>query len=261
MRRVVFAALNLGSMAALTGGILHVFGAGGWTATDAVLVACFVVGAPWTVMGLWNALLGLWLMHGRRDGLALAAPQLAAARSGRPVRAQTALAMTIRNEDAPRVLARLIEMRRSLDATGSGNSFDIHVLSDTSDPAIAAQEERLFAQARGRLGGVRAHYRRRTRNEGFKAGNIRDFLAGAGRDYAFFVPLDSDSLMSGEAIVAMVRIMEAHPRIGILQSLVTGLPAASAFARIFQFGMRHGMRSFTLGAAWWQGDCGPCSAP
>ena len=51
--------------------------------------------------------------------------------------------------------------------------------------------------------------------------------------------------------------MEAHPRIGILQSLAVGTPATSAFARIFQFGMRHGMRSFTMGAAWWQGDCGP----
>src|SRR6185295_15820169 len=29
------------------------------------------------------------------------------------------------------------------------------------------------------------------------------------------------------------------------------------FARIFQFGMRLGMRSYTLGAASWQGDCGP----
>ncbi|HUF56940.1 MAG TPA: glucans biosynthesis glucosyltransferase MdoH [Thermohalobaculum sp.] len=256
-RRLAVAALNLGSMAGLLWGILHVFGAGGWTATDVVLVACFAVGAPWTVMGLWNAVLGLWLMHGARDGLMLAAPQLAAARGDRPVQSRTALAMTIRNEDTARVLARLIEMRRSLDATGFGHLFDIHVLSDSSDPAIAAEEERLFAQLRGRLGGLRAHYRRRARNEGFKAGNIRDFLSGAGRDHAFFVPLDSDSLMSGEAIVAMVRIMEAHPRIGILQSLVTGLPAASAFARVFQFGMRHGMRSFTMGAAWWQGDCGP----
>ena len=35
------------------------------------------------------------------------------------------------------------------------------------------------------------------------------------------------------------------------------MPSASPFARIFQFGMRLGMRSYTLGSAWWQGDCGP----
>ena len=35
------------------------------------------------------------------------------------------------------------------------------------------------------------------------------------------------------------------------------MPSTSAFARIFQFGMRLGMRSYTIGGAWWQGDCGP----
>jgi membrane glycosyltransferase len=71
------------------------------------------------------------------------------------------------------------------------------------------------------------------------------------------LPLDADSLMSGEAIVRLVRIMQAHPRLGILQSLVVGMPARSAFARVFQFGMRHGMRAYTMGSAWWIGDCGP----
>ncbi|MEM6934079.1 MAG: glucans biosynthesis glucosyltransferase MdoH, partial [Pseudomonadota bacterium] len=94
-------------------------------------------------------------------------------------------------------------------------------------------------------------------NTGFKAGNIRTFLCEQGRDYDLFLPLDSDSLMSGDTILKMTRMMEAHPRLGILQSLVVGTPTSSAFARIFQFGMRHGMRSFTIGASWWQADCGP----
>jgi membrane glycosyltransferase len=51
--------------------------------------------------------------------------------------------------------------------------------------------------------------------------------------------------------------MQLDPRLGILQSLVIGMPSASAFARIFQFGMRLSMRSYTIGSAWWQGDCGP----
>ena len=55
----------------------------------------------------------------------------------------------------------------------------------------------------------------------------------------------------------MVRIMQVDPKLGILQSLVVGMPSTSAFARVFQFGMRLGMRSYTLGSAWWQGDCGP----
>ncbi len=71
------------------------------------------------------------------------------------------------------------------------------------------------------------------------------------------VVLDADSLMTGPALTRLVRLMDAHPRLGILQTLVTGLPSRSAFARLFQFGMRHGMRSYTTGSAWWQGDGGP----
>ena len=71
------------------------------------------------------------------------------------------------------------------------------------------------------------------------------------------MPLDADSLMTGAAIVRLVRIMQANPQLGILQSLVVGMPSPSFFARTFQFGMRHGMRSFTSGSAWWHADCGP----
>jgi membrane glycosyltransferase len=71
------------------------------------------------------------------------------------------------------------------------------------------------------------------------------------------LPLDADSLMSAETILRLVAIGQAYPKLGILQSLVVGAPAQSAFARIFQFGMRHGMRPYTMGSAWWAGDCGP----
>jgi len=63
--------------------------------------------------------------------------------------------------------------------------------------------------------------------------------------------------MTGDAGLRLIWIMQADPKLGILQGLVVGLPSTSAFARIFQFGMRLGMRSYTIGSAWWQGDCGP----
>ena len=256
-RRAIFIAINLATLAVLTWMIWQVFSTDGWSVADIVIVACFLIGAPWTVMGMWNAVLGLWLLHGVRHGLDRVAPHLAAMQATGPLGTRTALAMTVRNEDPQRSFQRLAEMRRSLDATGHGAHFDIFILSDTTDPKIAAEEEALFARMRGALGGARAQYRRRAINAGFKAGNVRDFLIHQGRDYDLYLPLDSDSLMSGSTIVRMVRVMEAHPRIGILQSLVVGSPARSAFARIFQFGMRHGMRSYTMGATWWQADCGP----
>ncbi|MEI9889679.1 MAG: glycosyltransferase family 2 protein [Caulobacteraceae bacterium] len=71
------------------------------------------------------------------------------------------------------------------------------------------------------------------------------------------IVLDADSVMSGPAMLRLVRAMQANPELGILQTLVVGRPSESAFTRIFQFGMRHGMRAQTTGSAWWQGSSGP----
>ena len=255
-RRQIVAALNVVTMLAILAGVIAVFSVGGWSVTDIIIVACVSIGAPWTVMGFWNAVVGLWLMHGVSGGLERAAPQMAQGDSVAPITTRTALTMFLRNEAPEPSFTRLVEMRRSLDATGWGNQFDIYILSDTDEDDIAAAEQQAFDAARASLG-VNAVYRRREDNVGFKSGNVRDFLRQWGGRYDYFLPLDTDSLMSGAAMLRMVRILQAHPRIGILQSLVVGAPATSAFARVFQFGMRHGMRSFTLGAAWWHGDCGP----
>src|SRR5262245_55978261 len=61
-RRIVFA-LNAATYAAMLWVAALILGAGGWTVVDMVLLAAFAVGSPWTVLGFWNALIGLWLLH------------------------------------------------------------------------------------------------------------------------------------------------------------------------------------------------------
>lgn len=257
-RRLAMLALNLATLAALLAGLAHLLGLGGWSPTDIAIVVAFLFAAPWTVLGFWNAAIGLWLLHGRRDGLAAVAPFAAAGARPVPLMLRTAVLMTLRNEDPDRAFRRLRAVKHSLDATGEGVWFDYFVLSDTSDPAVAAAEEALAATWAREIGEpARLTYRRRAGNAGFKAGNIRDFCEHWGDRYALMLPLDADSVMAGETVVALARMMQAHPKLGILQSLVVGMPSRSAFARIFQFGMRHGMRPYTMGAAWWAGDCGP----
>src|SRR4051812_19836066 len=257
-RRRAVLALNAGTYATLLAAMAAVAGAGGWTLVDVLLLACFLVATPWTVLGFWNAVIGLWLLHGARDGLADVAPFATGAHAHDPVRLKTAVLMTLRNEDPGRAFLRLRTVQRSIEATGEGEAFAYFILSDTSSPAVAAAEEAAVAAwKRESADPERIVYRRRPENTGFKAGNLRDFCETFGRGFELMVPLDADSLMSGEAVVHLVRLMQAHPRLGILQSLVVGAPAASAFARIFQFGMRHGMRAYTFGSAWWIGDCGP----
>ena len=132
------------------------------------------------------------------------------------------------------------------------------MLSDTSHRDIAALEEKDFSSLEQKWRGrIAVTYRRRTENTAFKAGNFWDFCQRWGDRHEFAVTLDTDSFMTAAAILRMVRIMQTEPQLGILQGLVVGLPSTSAFARIFQFGMRLGMRSWTIGSAWWQGDCGP----
>ncbi|HEV2602311.1 MAG TPA: glucans biosynthesis glucosyltransferase MdoH [Microvirga sp.] len=257
-RRAFVIVVNLATYLALASWMAGILGAGGWTLVDILLFAGFLVATPWTVLGFWNAVLGVWLLHFRRDGMAAVAPFAAAGDRDEPIHARTAILMTLRNEDPARAFRRLRIVKRSVDATGFGDRFAYFVLSDTSNADVAAAEEAAFAAWRAESPNPDALvYRRRAVNTGFKAGNVREFCETHGRDFEFMLPLDADSLMSGEAIVRLVRIMQANPKLGILQSLVVGAPATSAFARIFQFGMRHGMRPYTMGSAWWTGECGP----
>jgi membrane glycosyltransferase len=257
-RRVVVAALILTTYALLGAGMWRMCAAGGWTIVDGLMFGCYLVAAPWSVLGFWNAVIGLWLLHGPGNGARAVAGFAETAATHAPAQ-RTAILMTIRNEDPARAFTRFETVKRSVDLTGCGAAFDYFVLSDTTDAAVAAQEEALFADWQAREAGAPSIlvYRRRENNEGFKAGNVRDFCRRWGAHYEFMLPLDADSLMTGESIVRIARIGEAWPRLGILQTLVVGMPSRSAFARIFQFGMRHGMRPYTMGSAWWAGDCGP----
>lgn len=257
-RRLTVLALNVATYAAMMWGLSIVLAAGGWTVIDVVIFVAFAFGAPWTVLGFWNAIIGLWLLHGVQDGVARVAPFADAAHGSEPIKLRTAIFMTLRNEDPARAIHRLRVVKDSVDATGFGSAYDYFLLSDTNDAAVAAEEERLAAAWSREIGDpTRVVYRRRTDNAGYKAGNVREFCERWGDRYELMLPLDADSLMSGETIVAYTRMMQAHPKLGILQSLVVGMPSSSAFARIFQFGMRQGMRSYTMGQAWWVGDCGP----
>lgn len=257
-RRRLVIVLNVVTYVAMLAVAARILGAGGWTLVDGILFAAFAAGTPWTVLGFWNSLIGLWLLHFAKDAVEQVAPYAAAGDTATPLSIKTAIFMTVRNEDPARAILRLKTVKASVDATGEGRAFSYFVLSDTNRPEVAAAEEAAVAAWKAAdPDGARIIYRRRTDNTGYKAGNVRDFCERWGADFTLMLPLDADSLMQGSQIVRLVRMMQAHPKIGILQSLVVGMPSQSAFARIFQFGMRHGMRSYTMGQAWWVGDCGP----
>jgi membrane glycosyltransferase len=146
----------------------------------------------------------------------------------------------------------------ALAAAGHADRFTLWILSDTQDPEAAATEEAAIEALRATHPHPdRIRYRRRTANTGFKAGNVMDFLDHHAEGIDLVLMMDADSAMSAPATLRLVRIMQADPRMGLVQHLTVGRPAAAAFPRLFQFGMRAGMRVWATGQAVWQGDEGP----
>ena len=257
-RRVLFAVLFAATMAGILRLAALALAPGGFDIIDITLLALFAVTLPWMVAGFWNAVIGFLIVRLAADPIAAVVPAAARIRGDEPVTVSTAILLCIRNELPERMIRNLEPMLAGLDIAGCGERFNLYVLSDTSDAKIAGDEEACFAAFTARWRDrVAITYRRRTVNTAYKAGNIREFCERWGGKHDFAVTLDADSFMTADAVLRLVRIMQADPKLGILQGLIVGLPSTSAFARVFQFGMRLGMRSYTIGSAWWQGDCGP----
>jgi membrane glycosyltransferase len=257
-RRAVFAVLFLVTMVGSLWLAAVALTPGGFGILDVAVLVLFAVTLPWMVAGFSNALIGFVIMRFSADPVAAVLPAARLIRDDQPVTGSTAILLCVRNELPLRIIRNLEPMLEGIHASGYGERFHLYLLSDTSEADLAAREEALFSELianwRDR---IVISYRRRTVNVGFKAGNIREFCERWGSRHEFAVTLDADSFMSADAIIRLVRIMQVDPRLGILQGLVVGLPSTSLFARIFQFGMRLGMRSYTIGSAWWQSDCGP----
>jgi membrane glycosyltransferase len=255
-RRALFVTLVIATIAGLL-----------WLAAIAVpprsaggilFLAFFAVTLPWSTVGFWNACIGFLVMTDSRDPVATVNPMAACIRGDEKVTALTAILMCVRNESPDIVTRNLTPLLEGLATAHVTHLFHLYVLSDASDPeTIADEEARFSAVAATWRDMISVTYRRPVVNAGFKAGNIRDFCDRWGANHELAITLDADSFMPAETVLRLIRIMQANPTLGILQTLVIGLPSVSAFARLFQFGMRLGMRSYTFGGAWWQGDCGP----
>jgi membrane glycosyltransferase len=252
-RRIIFAALVLLAMAALAELLARALAPGGWTAPKLLLLACFVGAAPWLGLGIANGLVGAAIQLCARDPARAVFP--AVLRADAPP-LTIALLVAIRSEDMGAVLPPLRALLDGLDAAGAGDRVGLFLLSDTPGPA-RAEERAIRAFRAADPAPPRIHYRRRTTNTGFKAGNIMEGLDQLAAGFALAVVLDADSRMTAPAVLRLARMLEGAPKLGLVQLLAVGLPADVAFPRLFQFGMRAGMRIWATGQAWWQGDEGP----
>lgn len=170
--------------------------------------------------------------------------------------ARTAVIMPICNEDVATVFAGLRATCESIAQTGARRVFDVFVLSDTNNADLRAAELLAWQGLRDTLkaegSDIRVYYRWRQRRTARKAGNVADFCRRWGKSYRYMVVLDADSVMSGDSLVTLVRLMEKHPRAGILQTAPRAVGLDTLHARAQQFASRVTGRLFTAGMQYWQ---------
>lgn len=205
----------------------------------------------WVSAGFWTALMGFLELLTGRDKYRISGSSA----GNEPIapEARTALVMPICNEDVPRVFAGLRATFESVAASGNLDRFDFFVLSDTNDTDIAVAEQQAWLDVcRETKGFGRIFYRRRRRRVKRKSGNLDDFCRRWGGEYKYMVVLDADSVMSGECLSSLVRLMEANPDAGIIQTAPKASGMDTLYARMQQFATRVYGPLFTAGLHFWQ---------
>ena len=253
LRRQLFFGLVAGTTLIGVRMIFEVVRFAGINALEIVVLVLFAVTFSWISISFWNAVIGFALMVLGRDPLSLS--RAMARNPDGPIKSRTALVMPAHNEDPERVMRGLTAVLDSLARTGHGDRFDLHLLSDTTDPPLARAEEAAWTTLRQELDrSTGLYYRRRRANIGRKAGNIRDFCERWSADYDFMVVLDADSVMTGSALVELVRTMETNPGIGMIQTVPIPARRDTLFGRLVQFAACLYSPMLATGQSFWQTD-------
>ena len=243
-RRWLYLFLVLASTAAATQ-MAVVFQMDGFSLREIAIMILFAILFAWIASSFWLAAFGAWARFAKINLLPLKP-------AGGPSAARTAILMPIYNEDVAGVFSGVRAVWES-----AGADFDFYILSDSTNPANWVAEELEWQKLKSGLGeGAHVFYRHRARNIGRKAGNIQDFCENWGQLYDYMVILDADSLMTGKALAQLVGLMDANPRVALIQAPARLVGRNSLFARIQQFSSSVYSPIYTAGLALLQGADG-----
>ena len=214
---------------ATTGGLAWAFADwlsdGGMWWLERVLLALVTATFFWVALSLATATLGLGCHLLRGRGARGAAAPLG-----------VALVVPVYNEETADVFGNACAMMTALREADTAHWFDLYILSDTQDAAIARDERRAFDTLRRALPpDLRVWYRRRIDNSGRKVGNLRQWIETWGGAHDAMLVLDADSLMSAGAITALTDEMAADPCAGLIQSAPLVIGSETLFGRMQQF--------------------------
>jgi membrane glycosyltransferase len=226
----------------------------GWSTSRTVLLSLFIILFLLTAIGCMHGVYGFFLrIFGTRRRITGLKPY-----KGQSIETtSTAIIFPIYNEDSLRVLEGLRATYESLERTGQLDRFDFFLLSDSTNPDRWIEEELRWSELVRDLDALgKIYYRRRLFNEERKSGNVRDFLNTWGKRYRYFICCDADSVMRGETLVDLVKLMEVHPSVGLIQTVPSLVNAESLFGRIQQFANRLYAPVFISGLNYWALDFG-----
>lgn len=226
----------------------------GWSAARTLLLALFILLFLLAAIGCMHGVYGFFIRaFGTRRRITALKPYKDQKIDG----VSTAIIFPVYNENSLRVLEGLRATYESLDRADQLDRFDFFILSDSTNPDNWIEEERRWSELVCELDALgKIYYRRRLFNEERKSGNVRDFLNTWGKRYRYFVCCDADSVMRGETLVDLVKLMEAHPGVGLIQTVPALVNAESLFGRIQQFANRLYAPVFIAGLNYWALDFG-----
>ena len=251
VRRVLFLALIVGQTAVAAYFMTAVLPYHGTQALEMAVLGLFVVLFTWISAGFWTAMMGFFLLLKRGDRFAIS--RTVPSQTPIDPRARTAVVMPICNENVRGVFAGLRATYESVARTGELRHFDFCVLSDTADPDTRVAEMLAWLDLCRHIGDFgRVYYRRREHRIKKKSGNVADFCRRWGSNYRYMVILDADSVMSGECLTRLVRMMEANPNAGIIQTAPRAAGRDTLYARVQQFANGVYGPLFTAGLHYWQ---------
>ena len=249
-RHWLLAALVLVPSAVASSYMASVLPQQGRTALEVAIALVFGALFGWVSIGFWTAIAGcLVLVRGDRFAISRVAE------GTEPIspEARTAILMPICEEPVERVFAGLRALHRSLERAGALAHFDFFVLSDSVEASTVVEEEVAWADwCREVNGWGHVFYRRRKVRVARKAGNVADFCRRWGRRYRYMVVFDADSVMSGGALVKLVRLMEARPDAAVIQTVPRSFGRRSLFGRAQQFAGTLYTPIFAAGLHYWQ---------
>jgi len=203
----------------------------------------------------YKMVLGTW--HMTRDATANPWHPAATAADPRPD-VKVAIVFPVYHEDVARVAAGMAATWQSIQDAHPllAERFDCFMLSDSRRIEYWIAEQEAVDRLNEECPFGRFFYRRRSLNQNAKLGNIVDFCRRWGSRYDYMLVMDADSVMDGQAVLTLLRMMEGNDRLGILQTNPKPILRTSLFGRMQQFSARlygsvfsYGLQAMFMGHA------------